>query len=108
MSNSTEVLARIPENDCATEINLSKGYLPTTKTLGILWIADDDCFTFRIADLASSTTLTKHVMLKNIARLFDPVGFLSPYIITGKVLLQEIWSAGYNWNEELDLELQNK
>ncbi|XP_070854723.1 uncharacterized protein [Drosophila suzukii] len=30
--------------------------------------------------------------LSNIARLFDPLGYLAPVIIAGKILLKEVWS----------------
>ncbi|GFR65140.1 Pro-Pol polyprotein [Elysia marginata] len=38
-----------------------------------------------------------------IARLFDPLGFLGPYIITAKLIFQELWKLGIDW----DLELPN-
>lgn len=36
ISNLTEVLADVPEEDCASEVNLEKNELPVTKTLGVL------------------------------------------------------------------------
>lgn len=34
--------------------------------------------------------------------LFDPVGFLAPYVIRTKKLLQEMWTSGLDWDDLLD------
>ena len=39
VSNLTEVLADVPEEDRASEVNLEKNELPVTKTLGVSWTA---------------------------------------------------------------------
>ena len=31
--------------------------------------------------------------------MLDPVGFLAPFLIRDKVLLQEIWAAGLDWDD---------
>ena len=48
--------------------------------------------------------LTKRNFLKKIATLFDPLGFLSPSIIRAKMLMQEVWVQGVDWDEELPLD----
>ena len=44
---------------------------------------------------------TKQNFLKKIATLFDPIGFLAPFIIRAKMLLQDMWTAGLKWDDEL-------
>ena len=44
---------------------------------------------------------TKRNFLKKIATLFDPIGFLVPFTIRAKMLLQDKWTAGMDWDEEL-------
>ena len=34
--------------------------------------------------------------------LFDPLGFLAPYVIRAKILLQEMWISGLDWDDPLD------
>ena len=47
VSNESEVLKEFSEEDRATEVNLKCGEFPSIKTLGILWKASDDIFTFK-------------------------------------------------------------
>ena len=47
ISHRPEVIEEIPEQDRAAEIDLSKAEFPVTKTLGVLWIAKEDKFSFR-------------------------------------------------------------
>ena len=44
---------------------------------------------------------TKRKFLNKIATLFDPLGLLAPYTIRAKLLLQEMWTAGLEWDDEL-------
>ena len=46
--------------------------------------------------------LTKRNFLRKIAMLFDPTGFLAPYVIRAKILLQEMWISGLDWDDPLD------
>ena len=48
MSNSLVVLDKIPKEDRLQSVCLSQCYLPSMKTLGLLWIAERDVFRFTI------------------------------------------------------------
>eukprot|EP00795_Rhopilema_esculentum_P012680 gene12680-3393_t len=101
LSNSTAVLKVIPETDRAENIDLDAGELPSVKTLGIVWNAQRDVFTYKSVKQAEGTTYTKRFLLKEMATLFDPLGFISPYVIRIKVIMQELWLRGLNWDDEL-------
>lgn len=94
ISNSVPVLEKIPEKDRAAEINLETGYLPHTKALGVTWRADTDMFTFSLNKDTVPVKVTK--MLKTVASLFDILGFIYPYVVTGKILMQKIWLLHYD------------
>ena len=47
ISNSITVLALIPEEDHAKEVDFSNGELPTTKALGVICKAGDGILTLR-------------------------------------------------------------
>ena len=75
LSNSETVLHRIPVEDRASEVDLEAGDLPSTKTLGLIWAATTDVFTFKVSQIPEQFKFTKRNFLKKIATLFDPLGF---------------------------------
>ena len=107
LSNSSRVLRDIPLQDRKAEVDLDADYLPSTKTLGVWWLSDQDVFTFRENAPSSDVKYTKRNFLKQIATLFDPIGFLAPFTIRAKMLLQQMWMAGLDWDEELTEPLTN-
>ncbi|CAC5423298.1 unnamed protein product [Mytilus coruscus] len=78
------------------------------KTLGVIWQADNDIFTFKANPPADDFKFTKRNILSKVATLFDSLGFIAPYTIRGKLLLQEMWTAGLDWDDQLDEILVDK
>ena len=56
---------------------------------------------FEGVDVPSDIAVTKRVILSFIARLFDPLGLLTPYIMTVKRLFQETWRLGLDWDDDV-------
>ena len=82
--------------------------ISAVKTLGVLWLATEDVFTFKSDCVLKKFQPTKRNFLKRIATLFDPLGMLSPFIVRAKVLMQKIWIAGMDWDDTLPEELSMK
>ena len=90
LSNSKNVLEEIDLQDRAKQIDLSLDDLPSVKTLGVMWSASSDEFSFCKTILEESAVLTKRKFLSKISTLFDPLGFLTPFTVRAKILMQEI------------------
>ena len=93
LSNSSEVLKVIPQGDCVSNVDLDKGNIPLVKTLGVIWDPKIDQFKYSINPPDHNITITKRNFLSKIATLFDPLGFLMPYTVRAKILIQDMWSA---------------
>ena len=92
-SNSPQVLKGIPSQDRKSEVDLDNDQLPSMKTLGVWWLANEDMFTFKENKPNDDMIYSKRNFLKKIATLFDPIGLLSPFTVRAKILLQDMWTA---------------
>ena len=108
LSNSQAVLEVIPPQDRASQLELHRDWSLAVKTLGILWNAKEDIFTFNSKQIESHFQPTKRNVLKKIATLFDPLGFLSPFTVTAKILMQEMWIIGVDWDDSLPSDIVKK
>ncbi|XP_043469599.1 uncharacterized protein LOC122503206 [Leptopilina heterotoma] len=80
-----------------------------TKILGLSWCTQDDCFKFTTQPTTQSTErITRRTILSEVAQLFDPLGFLSPFTIRAKMLLQDLWLAKLGWDDSISDEISNK
>eukprot|EP00112_Aurelia_sp_Birch-Aquarium-sp1_P003379 Seg1377.3 transcript_id=Seg1377.3/GoldUCD/mRNA.D3Y31 product="hypothetical protein" protein_id=Seg1377.3/GoldUCD/D3Y31 len=75
-----------------------------TKILGITWNNVQDNLEFDLGKWASGSdekTITKRFILRQIARLFDPLGLASPITVQAKALFQELCIEKLDWDDEL-------
>nr|XP_034195185.1 uncharacterized protein LOC117611359 [Osmia lignaria] len=71
-------------------------------TLGVNWNPRDDAFSLRVAaaELVRECT-TKRSILSEIAGLFDPLGWAAPVLVVAKILMQDLWILGADWDQQL-------
>ena len=108
MSNVPEVLECIPQTDCVTEVDLDRGELPVVMTLGVLWSPSEDEFKYQVHQPKGDHSSTKRAFLKRITTWFDPLGFLAPYILRAKIILQEMWESRVDWDDSVEESLSRK
>jgi len=107
ISNDSEIVKTIPVEDRSRCLDLVDKDVCFVKTLGVSWDPITDSFSFK-ADLMEQSRYTKRSFLSFLARIFDPLGLVGAYTIKGKILLQEVWMTGLDWDQELPQSLQEK
>ena len=73
---------------------------PYPKALGVEWDSAQDLMSTSLA-LPEQYESTKRGIISDIARLFDILGTLSPTVIKMKIIYQEVWEFGTEWDEPL-------
>ncbi|XP_055910779.1 uncharacterized protein LOC129945147 [Eupeodes corollae] len=97
-SNSIDFLNTISPEHRESDTNLIIGETGV-KTLGLLWDTKYDCFKFAPTIPAIGPTATKREVLSVIARIFDPLGWLSPIIVKMKIFIKRLWIKRVGWDE---------
>ena len=105
-SNSVQGLAQIPQTERPYQVDLGKDELPCMKTLGLKWISKSDVFTGHHNEPNQGMKFIKRNIIKTIAALFDPLGFLVPYTVKARIILQKLWLEGFDWDERLSEPLE--
>ena len=103
-SNSINVLKALPEDKCQITVQqLEIDGDQTERTLGVHWRINEDYFTFTRNMKDYSTT--KRGILSAISSVFDPLGFLTPFTLKAKLIIQEMWRQNLDWDEEVPIDI---
>ena len=112
-ASSVKVMAQIPPVERAKQVPLdhvsssNPDLLPVIKTLGLVYRPEDDRFYYEYRhEFEGRWTLRK--MVSAVARLFDPLGLVSPFLMAGRSIIQLIWASGRKWDQNVDIATQNK
>ncbi len=111
MSNSKEILAEFPDEEKLPKFRNIEAKdsqsLLSTKALGVHWDCEKDVFCFSAR--ATAKTLQKvSEVLSQLASTYDPVQTVGPYLMTGKLLLQQFWRDVNDWKKPLTEEQQER
>ncbi|KAJ8974281.1 hypothetical protein NQ317_012597 [Molorchus minor] len=104
-SNKPEVLSHLPQSP----VNFATHSLDSediTKVLGLCWQPPSDTFTYKVAPIERSCT--KRNILSELARVFDPLGFLTPITFYIKCLIQKLWVLGLSWDDKPPNDIQRE
>ena len=94
VSNSQEFL------DCLPDDQKVMGCV--VGLFGMLWNRIEDYI--QIADVnipSSNVTITKREVLSFVAKIYDPLGLITPVSFHGRVFLQSLWKHKLSWDEHL-------
>ena len=109
LSNSSEVLDSLPPGAVAQRgAELAFGEEELARVLGVIWLPESDILTFstnlpRLDSrlISGKKQPTKREVLKLIMSVFDPLSLLAVMTIRGKILMQDIWRSGLEWDAKL-------
>jgi len=71
-----------------------------TQALGVDWNTEYDKLSVDPKEILDKTTqgpATKRQLLQTVARFYDPLGLFSPVSAIAKILFQECWCRGMQW-----------
>ena len=109
VSNNVET-SEVPKEEQKAATFLQRG--SGEKVLGVVWSSNTDAFSFAVKsdllDCQEPIQLSKRKVLSQIARIYDPIGFASAFMISAKIALQALWKRGISWDEELPPELSQR
>ena len=104
-SNETSVLDSV--NSKSENLHSFDVYDCDSKVLGMQWLREADQFTFSYKNLQVDS-ISKRVILSELARIFDPFGLLSPITVKCKIILQELWLLKLNWDEKIPIKIESE
>ena len=100
-SSSMTVLQNIPDNlleklPVKDLTDLHSSSYP--KALGLEWDSRSDMMSPCI-NISPSYRPTKRGIISDVSKTFDILGWISPTILTMKLLYQHLWEKGHEWDE---------
>ncbi|XP_060775250.1 uncharacterized protein LOC132885032 [Neoarius graeffei] len=108
VSNSDNVMMSIPEEDRAAikDQGLALRLPHMERALGVEWCITSDSFKFRVQ--VKSNPSTRRGVLLMVASMYDPFGFMAPFVLLGKQILQHMCREKIGWDEELPESLRSQ
>ncbi|KAK6172490.1 hypothetical protein SNE40_016128 [Patella caerulea] len=124
VSNSTELLNQIQsdsnfqnsnkqtnnqtsvkeEDEGYSKYSFSQQSTGNPKILGLIWDNQSDNLIFDFSKICSaiqSDSVTKRLVLSVASRFYDPLGLISPIVLSFKLLFQKLCTFSLDWDNEL-------
>uniref|UniRef100_A0A8D8SN73 Integrase catalytic domain-containing protein n=1 Tax=Cacopsylla melanoneura TaxID=428564 RepID=A0A8D8SN73_9HEMI len=101
-SNNPLLLESIPPTSCLSSLT---DWNPdeSLKILGMYWNNNTDQFSFGVT--VENSICTKRNVLSNLAKIWDPLGLISPVTVHCKILLQSLWKSDLSWDSPAPQEI---
>lgn len=98
VSNSPELLASIAPEDRLRPTWLLFSTGGPVNELGMAWDPNQDCLKFAPPGPSRDGRPTKRTILAELARIFDPAGWLTRITVFTKIFVQDLWRATVDWD----------
>jgi len=107
-SNSRGILKYIGNSNTDPLFALQINADDVVKSLGLSWKPERDEFQFTFENDVLRVKITKRMLLSHLNKIFDPLGFLAPVLVRGKIFLQQLWQMKIHWDKPLDADLTRR
>ncbi|XP_044010186.1 uncharacterized protein LOC122853833 [Aphidius gifuensis] len=97
---TAEVIPKEDRQDVASSLSFEGDEI--YRALGLSWNKDKDSFTYGWTQKNTLDKMTKRTAASLVAQLFDPLGWVTPITVSGKILMQNLWASKIGWDDELD------
>ena len=119
-------------NGSAVLIGADEGVVAEDRVLGLLWQSETDTFhysveldvkyrnekdvvcelkatTVQLLPSFSTSIITRRLMLRNTAKIFDPCGWWCPVLLEAKLLMRESWTdKSLGWDDPMPHDLSQR
>ena len=96
----------LEKDEINNDKEITKEMASTTAILGLPWNKQND--TLKVVTPTSDTQDTKRGVLNFLASFYDPLGFIPPATLSGKILYRDICDRKLGWDEPLPGDLLNQ
>ena len=101
LSNEKNVLLNVPQEDLAGGVEVGSSRLPIPKILGVVW--DPATNELKVRVDVDEKPCSRRKLLSMIAKTYDPLGVIQPFLLPARQLLQQACSAQLGWDETIDV-----
>eukprot|EP00794_Sanderia_malayensis_P019620 gene19620-biopygen13889 len=81
------------------KIDVEKDLLPVNRALGVQWNVSSDSFQYDVNIPARE--VTKRGILSFVSSIYDPLGIVAPFVLTAKIILEELCREKLGWDDEI-------
>lgn len=106
-SNSPEVLRHLPADALGGETMLYFETEQKIKTLGVGWETGSDQLCIEVQS-CTTDHWTKRKIFSAIAKLYDPLGLISPVVAWAKIRMQHLWLVTVDWDDPVPEDISRK
>lgn len=102
VSNSKRLLKSLEEIDrgkAVMKLDLCYDSLPMEKVLGLSWDVVSDTLSVAVNNMVRPST--KRGLLATIGAMYDPLGMIAPFLLQGRMILQNLCKLHIGWDDEL-------
>ena len=103
VSNSTRVVASMPESERARSVKdlcFEEPFIE--RALVVYWNIGCDEFRFKIK--VNDKPPTRRGILSIVSSVYDPLAFVSPFVLPAKILVQELCRRNLGWDDPIHVD----